>query len=123
MRATKLNLILVTAIALNSAVANAEIPQARVVQIVSAVEGGSSAVREAGQLAAPRTMAAPEGLHFASLSPTPTAQAAVLEPSVAAAPPSRSKKDLLALVTIGGMLVAYQLFRKHRLLRQQPFSL
>jgi len=61
-----------------------------------------------------------ESLQFAGLSPTADARAATLD----AAPAGRSTtKDLLALILIGAMLVAYQLFRKHRLLRQQPFSL
>jgi hypothetical protein len=61
-----------------------------------------------------------ESLQFAGLSPTADVRAATLD----AAPADRSTtKDLLALILVGVMLVAYQLFRKHRLLRQQPFSL
>lgn len=59
-------------------------------------------------------------IRFASLSPAPTAQAAVAQPQQV---PRNSTKDLLLLTLVGGMLVAYQLLRKHRLLRQQPFSL
>lgn len=61
-----------------------------------------------------------EERQFAGLSPTPQARAATLD---AGQGPARSTKDLLALIMVGAMLVAYQLFRKHRLLRQQPFSL
>lgn len=62
-----------------------------------------------------------ESLQFAGLSPTAEARAATLDE---AQPASHSTtKDLLALILVGAMLVAYQLFRKHRLLRQQPFSL
>lgn len=59
-------------------------------------------------------------LTFASLSPAPATQAATAQPQQV---PRSSTKDLLLLTLVGGMLVAYQLLRKHRLLRQQPFSL
>ncbi|WP_324316559.1 hypothetical protein [Povalibacter sp.] len=62
-----------------------------------------------------------ESLQLAGLSPTAEARAATLDE---VQPASHSTtKDLLALILVGAMLVAYQLFRKHRLLRQQPFSL
>lgn len=68
-----------------------------------------------------RTAAQGESLQFAGLSPTSNARAATLDQ---AQPENHSTtKDLLALILVGAMLVAYQLFRKHRLLRQQPFSL
>lgn len=52
-------------------------------------------------------------------TPAPAAQAATVPQQI----PRNSTKDLLLLTLVGGMLVAYQLLRKHRLLRQQPFSL
>lgn len=61
-------------------------------------------------------------IRLARLSPTPSVQAAAAVPQGDPAP-QRSTKDLLLLTLVGGMLVAYQLLRKHRLLRQQPFSL
>jgi hypothetical protein len=61
-------------------------------------------------------------IRLASLSPTPAARAVAAVPQAEPAP-ERSTKDLLLLTLVGGMLVAYQLLRKHRLLRQQPFSL
>ena len=56
-----------------------------------------------------------------NLSPASEARA----DSAAAAPQAAgtSLSDLLSLVLIVAMLVTYQLFRKHRQLRQQPFSL
>jgi hypothetical protein len=75
----------------------------------------------------PRAVASPaqvmprvEEIQFAGLSPAVDVRAATLDGQ-----PERgsSTKDLLALILIAGMLVAYQLLRKHRLLRQQPFSL
>ncbi|MFL6549575.1 MAG: hypothetical protein ACJ8OJ_12835 [Povalibacter sp.] len=42
-------------------------------------------------------------------------------PAAAAAP--RSFEDSLLLALLGLTLIAYQLFRKHRLLRPQPFTL
>ncbi len=62
-----------------------------------------------------------ESLQFAGISPTSQARAATLDDATVESP--SSLKDLLALILVGAMLVAYQLFRKHRLLRQQPFSL
>lgn len=59
-------------------------------------------------------------LRLASLSPGPAVLAATAQPQPA---PVNSTKDFLLLTLVGGMLVAYQLLRKHRLLRQQPFSL
>lgn len=119
MRATKLKLVLVAAVAMSGAIANAETPQ--IVHLAPAVDAGSS--HAASQRVATSAIASPEGLHFASLSPAPAARAAATSPAADARSSGRSTKDLLALITIGGMLVAYQLFRKHRLLRQQPFSL
>jgi hypothetical protein len=61
-----------------------------------------------------------EEIQFAGLSPTAGAQAPTVDGRTSS---GRSATDLLALILVTAMLVAYQLFRKHRLLRQQPFSL
>ncbi len=62
-----------------------------------------------------------ESPQWGVLSLAPDAQAAGLNDAQAAH--HSTTKDLLALTLMGAMLVVYQLFRKHRLLRQQPFSL
>ncbi|MET0658135.1 MAG: hypothetical protein ABW110_08280 [Steroidobacteraceae bacterium] len=73
-------------------------------------------------LSAPaQSMPRVEEIQFAGLSPASDAQAATLDGQ--STRPGSSKKDLLALILVAAMLVSYQLFRKHRLLRQQPFSL
>lgn len=66
-----------------------------------------------------RGMTRVDELRFANLSPTTEVRAATLDNGGQS---HNSLQDLLSLALVGVMLVAYQLFRKHRLLRQQPFN-
>ncbi|MBB6094692.1 hypothetical protein HNQ60_003579 [Povalibacter uvarum] len=109
----------VTALSM-SAHAATETSTATPVPLRSAQSDGPAPVRTALPQATAHERAGE--IRLASLSPTPAVQAAVAVPQGDPAP-QRSTKDLLLLTLVGGMLVAYQLLRKHRLLRQQPFSL
>jgi hypothetical protein len=119
MRAKKFEYVFLVLVALFGPVAMAE-PGAGAGTIpVAAVVAD---VRSPQALAASPAQAMPrvEEIQFAGLSPTAEAQAATVEGQTGR---GSSTKDLLALILVAAMLVAYQLFRKHRLLRQQPFSL
>lgn len=124
MRARKFEYVFLVLVALFGPVAMAEpgagastIPVAAVVADVRAPQTQVVALAAASPA---QVMPRVEEIQFAGLSPTPEAQAATVDGQAGA---SNSTKDLLALILVAAMLVAYQLFRKHRLLRQQPFSL
>ena len=123
MRAKKFEYGFLVLVALSGPVAMAEpgagastIPVAAVVADVRSPQANVALAAAGPTQVMPRV----EEVQFAGLSPTAEAQAATVDGQTSR---GSSTKDLLALILVAAMLVAYQLFRKHRLLRQQPFSL
>jgi len=112
-RAMAMTLIAASAAAAPTA---AEVPHQTRVAVVAETAHGRTAIPQIASSA----VTGREDLHFAGFA-SHDARAATID-SQAPAAASRPWTDLLSLLLIGAMLVAYQLFRKHRLLRQQPFS-
>jgi hypothetical protein len=73
--------------------------------------------------ATPPLMPAPQRLALRTVSPRVASSSnSTLHTIRGARPPSRSMTDHLLAGVVGLMLIAYQLRRKHRVLRPHPFS-